>query len=635
MLLVHLSVRGDTDLRAQVVAQLAAFALFVPAAWLCWRGLGLGVGGVVLVLAVAVGLRAVAFVPDAPPPLTTDTYRYAWDARVQAAGINPYRFAPNAPELRELRDAVIWPKINRKDWATVYPPGAELSFRAARTVFGTGVRATTLLFLVAEAAAIGLLLLVLTRIGAPRERVALLAWHPLAVNEIAGNGHADALAVLAGAALLASWACGRRGLAGIAVGLGALVKLGPLLLVVALARGGGRRFVLAAAATVAAAYALFADAGTNVVGSLFRYLDREDLGSLAWWALNPHLGRENARTVLALVLLILVAVVALRDHDSVEQVARSGLLVLGGALLAAAYLQPWYALWLLPFLVVTAAPGWIWLTGTLPLLYVFGIEGHLPWWVRVAIYAPFAALAARRLVFPGRAPERPLEPLTRTASIGVAIPALDEAAALPGVLGELAEVGFADVVVVDGGSSDGTPELAARAGARVVHEPRRGYGRACLVGAQALDTEIVVWLDGDGSDDPRAIDALVAPLLDGRAALVLGVRSTLEPGAQHFHQRLGNRLVALLVRTITGVPVRDLPPMRAIRRDVLDMLELKELTYGWPTEMVVKTARKGLSIAQVDVPSRARKGGRSKVSGRLGPSIRAGLRMLVVVARHA
>ena len=632
---IELSVRSDTGLREQVLAQLLAFALFLPAAWLCWGGLGGGRAGVVLVLAVGVAVHAAAFAPHAPPPLTTDTYRYAWDARVQAAGVNPYRYVPNAPELRGLRDDAIWKSVNRKDWTTVYPPGAEASFLAARAVFGTGVRATTWLMLVAEGLAVGLLLLVLARVGAPLERVAVLVWHPLAVSEIAANGHSDALAVLAGAGLLAAWAYGRRGIAGLAVGAGVLVKLGPLFLLPALLRGGGRRFLAGALGLVAIGYLAYSSVGTKAVGSLLQYLDREDLGSLAWWTLEPWLGREGARTLLLVILLGVVAVVALRAHDTVDQVARSGLLVLGGILLTAAFLQPWYALWLLPFLVVTPGPAWLWLTGTLPLLYVFGIEGRLPWWVRVAIYAPFVVLVTLRVVRPTRTSPILLSPLPKRPTVGVAIPVIDEAEALPAVLAGISAASFDRLVVVDGGSRDGTPELARAGGAEVVVETRPGYGRACRTGADALETDVVVWLDGDGSDDPAAIAAVLEPVLSGTAALSLGVRTALEAGAQHWHQRLGNRFVTLLVRVTTGVSVRDIPPMRAIRRDALASLDLRELSYGWPTEMVVKAAQAGLPIAQVEVPSRARRGGRSKVSGRLGPSLRAGARMLAVVARHA
>jgi hypothetical protein len=630
---IQVRLRGEGDLRTQIAGQVVSFLVFLPAAWIAWRGLGAGRVGIGLVLGVAVALRVACFDPGMAPLLTTDTYRYAWDARVQAGGVNPYRYAPTARELRSLRDGEIWENVNRRDWKTVYPPGAQASFLGARVAFGDGVRATTWLFLLAEAAALGLLLLVLTRTSAPFERVVVAAWHPLAVSEIAGNGHVDALALLGGAGLLAAWATRRRGLAGLAVGWGALVKIGPVFLLPALARGGRLRFVLAAAATTAAGIALYSSAGPRAIaGDLGRYLD-EDLGSLAWYYLSGHVGREEARGILLAALLLVVAFVALREHDRVEQVARSCLLVLGGLLVTTAFLQPWYALWLLPFLVVTAAPAWLWLTGTLPLLYVFGLDGPpLPEWVRVAIYAPFVALAAHHLARPQRATPRLLEPLAG-ARVAIVVPVLNEAEALPGVLRELP--GGSEVVVVDGGSTDGTPEAAEAGGARVVLEPRRGYGRACLTGALASDADVVVFLDGDGSDDPADLERVVAPVLAGEAALSLGRRHDPESGAQHWHQRLGNRVVSGLVRWWYGAPVRDIPPFRAIRRDVLIELDLKELTYGWPTEMVVKAARAGLPIVEVPVASRARRGGESKVSGRLFPSLKAGVRMLGVVVRYS
>lgn len=631
---VQLVLRGEEDLKTQIVGQLVCFALFLPAAWLCWKGLGVGRSGAVLVVGVAVLLRVASFDPGAPPVLTTDTYRYAWDARVQTAGINPYRYAPTAPALRELRDDDIWPGVNRKDWKTVYPPGAQVSFLAARGIFGTGVRATTMLFLVAEVVAIGLLLLVLLRLAAPLERVALLAWHPLAVSEIAGNGHVDALALVSGAGLLAAWSGRRRGLAGLAVGWGAMVKLGPILLLPALASAGGRRFVLACLGLVAAGVALYASVGRGIVGGLPRYAD-EDLGSLAWYYLSRATGREEARALLLLALLAVIAFVSLRAHETVDQVARTGLLVLGGTLLTTAFLQPWYALWLLPFLVVTAAPAWLWLTGTLPLLYVFGLVGPpLPDWVRFVIYAPFVALSLLHLARPPRGPAREVRRLEHPQTAAV-IPVLNERAALPGVLAELPSDALSEVIVVDGGSTDGTQAAALAAGARVVEEPRRGYGRACLTGFEATAAGIVVFLDGDGSDDPADLERVLAPVLSGEAALALGRRRDPEAGAQHAHQRAGNRLVSALVRWWYGAPVRDIPPFRAIRRDVLEELDLRELSYGWPTEMVVKTARAGYPIVEVAVASRARRGGESKVSGRAVPSAKAGARMLAVVARHS
>jgi hypothetical protein len=637
LLALQIRLRGETDLRTQIAGQLVAFALFVPAAVLCWRGLRAGLLGLVLVLAFAGGFRAAVFEPAMTPPLSTDLHRYAWDARVQATGINPYRFAPADAELAYLRDDEVYPGINLKPWRTVYPPGAQASFLAAREVFGDELGSTTRLFLLAEGAAVGLLVLVLARMPSrpPLERVALYAWHPLAVSEIACNGHVDALAVLAGAGLVAAWQTRRFTLAGAAAAFGFLVKLGPLLLVPALARRGGWRLTLAASALAVAAYVPYASVGTDVFGDLRAYVELQRFGSGPWWALEPYLGEQGATVLLAAALALLIAVVALREHESVEQVARSALLVLGGLLLAVSYVQPWHAIWLLPFFAVAIAPGWLWLTGTIPLLYVYGLDGQLPGWVRLAVYGPLALWVLWRLLAVRSRRVRALPNLPQPTRIAAVIPALNEAEALPGVLAEFPSGTVGEVIVVDGGSTDGTVAAAEAAGARVVVERRRGYGRACAAGAAAAGADVIVFLDADGSDDPRVLPELLRPVLAGEAALALGARARREPGALKPHQRLGNRLIALLVRAVYGVRVHDVPPMRAVRRDALELLGLREMTYGWPTEMLVKAARAGLPIAEVDVPSRLRRGGESKIAGRALPSAKAGLRMLAVVARHA
>lgn len=636
LLALEVRLRGESDPWTQAAGQLVAFGLFVPAAGLCWRGLGLGRVGVVAVLVLAVALRAVAFVPGETPPLSTDVHRYAWDARVQAAGINPYRHAPVDQDLERLRDDVVFPEINLPWWHTVYPPGAEASFLAARGIFGDGLRATSWLYLAGEAVAVALLVLVLARMPArpPLERVALYAWHPLAISEIAANGHVDALAVTALAGLLAAWQARRYVLAGLALAAAALVKLGPILLVPALIRRGGLRFGIAAAGLCVLAYLPYAAVGTAVLGDLQRYVERQRFGGSLWWALDGPLGSTAATALCALVLAAVVGIVALRAHDSIDQVARSCLLVLGTLLLTVAYVQPWHALWLLPFFVVTVAPAWLWLTGTLPLLYLFELDRDLPGFVRAVVYGGFAALVLWRLAVGRRT--RPAEPgPLPSPRVAAVVPVLDEAGSLPQVLGEFPPGAVDEVIVVDGGSRDGTPELASAAGAQVVTEPRRGYGRACATGAAATRAGVVVFLDGDGSDDPTALRRLVEPVLDGRATLALGARVHPEQGALHPHQRLGNRLVAFLVRRIYRVPVHDVPPMRAVRRDALERLALEEMTYGWPTEMVVKAARAGLPIVEIEVPSRRRLGGESKVSGRAWPSVKAGARMLAVVARFA
>ncbi len=229
----------------------------------------------------------------------------------------------------------------------------------------------------------------------------------------------------------------------------------------------------------------------------------------------------------------------------------------------------------------------------------------------------------------------PLSAFPADAAVAIVIPVLDEAAALPGLLAELRDADVGEVVVVDGGSRDGTPAIAVAAGVRVVAESRRGYGRACAAGVAATDAPIIAFLDGDGSDDPAYLAALVASVRAGEAALALGVRASSERGALLPHQRFGNALVGSLVQLLYGSRIRDVPPLRVVRRDVLERVEMREMTYGWPTEMIVKVARAGLPITQVGVRARVRRGGDSKVAGRLGPSLAAGARMLSVVFRHA
>jgi glycosyltransferase involved in cell wall biosynthesis len=225
--------------------------------------------------------------------------------------------------------------------------------------------------------------------------------------------------------------------------------------------------------------------------------------------------------------------------------------------------------------------------------------------------------------------------LTRLVNpcFSVVIPTLDEEVAIGGVVAGALAAGAVAVVVVDGGSSDRTVERAQAAGASVVHEPRRGYGRACKTGADATSTEVIAFMDGDGSDDPAFLSAVVGPVLEGDAALLLGARTGRSEGALFAHQYAGTQFVVTLLRVFHGVRVTDIPPLRAIRRDALEALQLREMTYGWPTEMIVRAARIGLSIGEVPVVARARMGGTSKIAGRAWPSVVAGLLMIRVAIR--
>ncbi len=222
-------------------------------------------------------------------------------------------------------------------------------------------------------------------------------------------------------------------------------------------------------------------------------------------------------------------------------------------------------------------------------------------------------------------------------TIGLIIPALNEERTIGLTLSRLPATLFHSVVVVDNGSVDQTAEIAAAAGAKVVSEPRRGYGAACLAGIAALDPAIdtVVFLDADGSDTPGEAELLLEPIRSGQADLVIGSRERgrLEQGAMPPHQRWGNRLVVTLVRLLFGFAYSDLGPFRAVRRRSLDALEMKDQGYGWTIEMQVKALRKGLRTQEVPVSYAVRAGGESKISGRPLQSVLAGIKILWTVAR--
>lgn len=221
----------------------------------------------------------------------------------------------------------------------------------------------------------------------------------------------------------------------------------------------------------------------------------------------------------------------------------------------------------------------------------------------------------------------------------IIIPARNEEMPLPGVIAEI-PLGKAGVIVVDNGSTDRTAEVARQAGASVVDEPRAGYGYACAAGVRAAadqGAEVLVFLDADGSFDSAQASDLLAPIEAGRAELVLGSRTAggMEPGAMPPHARFGNWMVAGLMRILYGLQVTDLGPFRAIRADLLERLDMQEMTYGWPTEMMVKAARCRARVVEVPVRYRVRRGGRSKVSGTVRGTLLATYAILLVTLRYA
>jgi glycosyltransferase involved in cell wall biosynthesis len=210
--------------------------------------------------------------------------------------------------------------------------------------------------------------------------------------------------------------------------------------------------------------------------------------------------------------------------------------------------------------------------------------------------------------------------------VALVIPVINEGETIAGVVGAVSRDFFDEIIVVDGGSRDETVARARAAGARVIVEPGAGYGAACLAGARAAaDCEVIAFIDGDGSDDPRDLVRVVAPILFGDRDFVIGsrTRGSREPGSMGAHQLLAGRLAGLAMRALYGVRYTDMGPLRAIRREALEKLGMREMTYGWNLEMQMRAARANLRILELSVGHRRRAGGASKVAGSLRGTLRA------------
>ena len=226
------------------------------------------------------------------------------------------------------------------------------------------------------------------------------------------------------------------------------------------------------------------------------------------------------------------------------------------------------------------------------------------------------------------------------SSVSVIIPALNEEEPIAAVVRDCLTTGLpGEIIVVDNGSTDRTAERASAAGAKVVSEPTPGYGRACAAGVRALslDCELVVFLDGDGSDCPEFMSQLVEPIQRDEQDFVIGsrTRGKREHGSMNFQQIAAGRVAGALLRLLYGVRYSDMCPFRAIRREALEKLEMKETTYGWNLEMQMRAARARVRILEIPVNHRCRTGGESKVSGTLRGTFVAGARIVATLFRVA
>jgi alpha-1,6-mannosyltransferase len=400
-----LAAQFDRDLLAFVIIAMAQGAVWAAAAALVLRG-GDQRPALVLILGTAVLLRLMALA--APVFLSDDINRYIWDGRVQAAGINPYRYIPTDPELEPLRDPLIFPNINRNNYApTIYPPVAQMLFLVANRFAETAL-AVKLLFVTIEAVGIGTLIFILRAAGRPPEHILLYAWHPLPVWEIAGSGHVDAAIVTFAALALAAAVSGRRVWSAAPLAAATLVKFFPLVLASALWRPaksnfGDWRWPAAFIAVIVAAYLPYIGVGSRALGFLPGYIAEENLGSGAgFWLLGMI--RRAIATPLAAYLGLATSVMAALSIGALRRPPepRSGLnwaMTLGtAALFFASPHYPWYFVWLVALL--TAAPWWPawWLTLAAVLLYWDHKTGNIPFWVGFTLYGGFVILCAVDIV---------------------------------------------------------------------------------------------------------------------------------------------------------------------------------------------------------------------------------------------
>jgi hypothetical protein len=389
-----------------ILLELAQGVVYLLAVALTWRG-GFSRRTLVAMLAVAALMRLSVLL--APPYLSDDVNRYVWDGRVEAAGINPYRYVPVDPHLAALRDDTIFPNVNRSTYApTIYPPVAEYIFLVATRVNEsvTWMRATMVIF---ELAGMALLLRLLALLRLPRDRILIYAWHPLVLWEFAGSGHVDAAVVAC--VSLAIWARQREAswLAGSALAAAALVKFLPAVIFPALYRRWDWKMPAAAAASAVALYLPFLGAGSSVFGFLPGYWSEEGLrdgsGFFLWnlaTSVAPSLASVGAAPYLVLAAGILASsaiYIVLRDKTVDHWIASATALAVTATFLLSPH-YPWYFAWIVPLLCFTPFPSVLYLTAASPILY-FVPGGSDPHGSRMlyeaAIYAPFAALAGLEL----------------------------------------------------------------------------------------------------------------------------------------------------------------------------------------------------------------------------------------------
>ena len=351
---------------------------------------------VVVILAAGVVTRLILLLTS--PSLSTDAYRYVWDARVARARLDPYAYPPAAPEVAGLRDSSIYPKLNHVTWQTVYPPPAQAFFRLVYWIAPDSVTAMKLGLGVAELLALGALVLLLLTLDLPAGRLAIYAWNPLLLVEIWGSGHLDALVLATVTAAALASARRRDGLAAVLLGLGTLVKLYPAVLFLLLPGRWRMSVVTAFASTVAA--------GVFVTGGLDHW-PFEPIGRYVREEyFNPGLVRSFVNEPVLALGVTAAWVIAIAWRGGAAHLAARAAPLVAGFVVLAPSVFPWYAVWLVPLLAVTPSVPLIAFTGTVAFSYAFFLSQPwaIPWWARFVEVAPLGFAAARELrAFSGEA----------------------------------------------------------------------------------------------------------------------------------------------------------------------------------------------------------------------------------------
>jgi hypothetical protein len=642
----------------------SAWLAFAAAVWLV-RGVPVRTAAwLILGGCLAAGLAAAG----APERQSDDLYRYVWDGHVQAAGIDPYSYVPAAPQLDGLRSTFLWPDhttnwcvtpgtadpdqagtlltpgctlINRPAVHTIYPPVAQAYFYTVDQLSPPGSRYKPMqLAAVAFAlATAGALLFGLRALGRNPRSAALWAWCPLVVFETGNGAHVDVLgaffSVCALVVLVRS--PGRRGqiLGGVLLGLAIGAKLTPVFAAPAALRRRALVVGGSAAATLALMYLPHVLAvGGKVIGYIPGYLSEQGYDSGTGYVLLGTVLPQSWTSAVAVLIAGGAALVLYLRADPARP-WRGAVIMTGLALLLTSPAYAWYALLLCAFIALDGSGSVEWLAVATP-----------DFIARVAQAAGMGALGANRLGYwlaasmvlagwvmrerlRGRSAAVPdavsvgasdlVHAQGGPALVDVILPCLDEAAALPYVLGGLPP-GYR-AIVVDNGSTDGSADVAARLGAFVVTEPRRGFGAACHAGLSAASAPVVCFCDCDGSFDPAQLPRVADPVLRGQSDLVLGRRRPLTAGAWPVHARIANQILAFRLRR-AGVPVRDLGPMRAARREALLGLGVADRRSGYPLETVLKAAAAGWQITET-VVDYAPRTGKSKVTGTVSGTVKA------------